>query len=360
MSLMDKLRKNTKLKFTDTLADTEILNNADTIPTMVPALNIAFSGSLDGGVTPGLTMICGESKTFKSLLSLICAKAYLDKYPDAVLMFYDSEMGASKGYFDSVGIPQDRVLYVPITNVEELKFDLVGQLEGIDRGDHVIIVVDSVGNLASKKELDDTLEEKSAADMTRAKQFKSLTRMITPYLNLKNIPMIVINHVYMTMELFARPVAGGGTGWVYSSNQIFYISRSQEKKGADIVGWNFNINIMKSRTVREKAKIPLTVMNDSGVQLTSGLLEMGLAAGVIHKPSNGWYQIVDEDGVIGERKYRASELMDYTLWKPILARKEFKQWVEQTFKVSSNKLVRNIDDIVTPDAEFTSADVPAV
>ncbi len=36
----------------------------------------------------------------------------------------------------------------------------------------VIIVVDSVGNLASKKEVDDALEGKSVADMTRAKQMK--------------------------------------------------------------------------------------------------------------------------------------------------------------------------------------------
>lgn len=131
-----------------------------------------------------------------TMIALVCAKAYLDKYDDAVMIFYDSEMGSSKDYFNSLGIDQDRVLYTPITDVEQLKFDVMSQLEQIKRGDHVIIVVDSVGNLASKKEVEDALNEKSAADMTRAKQLKSLTRMITPHLNLKNIPMIVINHVY--------------------------------------------------------------------------------------------------------------------------------------------------------------------
>lgn len=145
-----------------------------------------------------------------TMIALVCAKAYLDKYDDAVMIFYDSEMGASKEYFNSLGIDQDRVLYTPITDVEELKFDLMSQLEQIKRGDHVIIVIDSVGNLASKKEVEDALNEKSAADMTRAKQLKSLTRMITPHLNLKNIPLIMINHVYQEIALYPKAIVSGG------------------------------------------------------------------------------------------------------------------------------------------------------
>ena len=194
--LMARLKKASKIAETSTLAENEILGNVECAHTGIPCIDIAFCGSLDGGVTSGLTLFCGESRVFKSVVSLVCAKAYLDKYDDAVLLFYDSEMGASKDYFKSVGIDPDRVLYTPITDVEVLKFDLMAQLEQIKRGDHVVIVVDSIGNLASKKEVEDALSEKSAADMTRAKQFKSLTRMITPHLNLKNIPMIVVAHVY--------------------------------------------------------------------------------------------------------------------------------------------------------------------
>lgn len=137
---------------------------------------------------------------------MICAKAYLQKYDDAVLLFYDSEMGASQSYFNSLEIDTSRVLHTPITDVEQLKFDIMAQLEEIKRGDHVIIIVDSVGNLASKKEVEDALAEKSAADMTRAKQLKSLTRLVTPHLSLKNIPMIIVNHIYMDMGLFPKAI----------------------------------------------------------------------------------------------------------------------------------------------------------
>ena len=210
MSLLDRLKKASRIELTDTLSKSEIFNHKDVVQTHVPALNIALGGSLDGGLMPGLTMIAGESKHFKSIYALICAKAYLDKYADAVLLFYDSEMGAGTKYFESLDIDPERVLHTPITDIEQLKFDIVAQLEEVKRGDHLIIIVDSVGNLASKKEVEDALNEKSAADMTRAKQLKSLTRLITPHLNLKNIPMVIINHIYMDMGLFPKAITSGG------------------------------------------------------------------------------------------------------------------------------------------------------
>ena len=141
----------------------------DMIPTSIPVVNVALSGRLDGGLTPGLTMWAGPSKHFKTAFSLLMAKAYQDKYEDAVILFYDSEFGTPQSYFDSFGIDTERVIHTPITDVEQLKFDVMNQLKEIERGDHVIIVIDSIGNLASKKEVEDALEQKSVGDMTRAK-----------------------------------------------------------------------------------------------------------------------------------------------------------------------------------------------
>lgn len=207
---MDRLKKASKIELASTFSDSKVIGQTDSIPTAVPALNIAFSGDIHGGVAPGLTMFAGESRSFKTLFSMLCAKAYLDKYDDAVLIFYDSEMGASKDYFNSLEIDMDRVFHVPITNIEELKFDIMSQLQELKRGDHAIIVIDSIGNLASAKEIDDAINEKSAADMTRAKQLKSLTRMITPYLNILNIPMIMVNHIYMEIGMFPKAITSGG------------------------------------------------------------------------------------------------------------------------------------------------------
>ena len=210
MSLLDKIRKNTTIKDTAILADSKFFKEKDVIQTTVPMINVALSGRLDGGLVPGLTVFAGPSKHFKTAFALLLAKSYLEKYSDAVVLFYDSEFGSPQSYFSSFGIDPNRVVHTPITDVEQLKHDAMAQLSKIERGDHVIVIVDSVGNLASKKEVEDALDGKSVADMSRAKQLKSLFRMVTPHLTIKDIPMIVVNHTYQTLELYSKPVVSGG------------------------------------------------------------------------------------------------------------------------------------------------------
>jgi RecA/RadA recombinase len=302
------------------------------IQTMIPAVNVALSGSLDGGFTPGLTMWAGPSKHFKTAFSLIMAKAYQDKYPDAVILFYDSEFGTPQSYFENFGIDKERVVHTPITDVEQLKFDIMNQLTNIERGDRVMILIDSIGNLASKKEVEDAIEQKSAADMTRAKQIKSLFRMVTPHLTLKDIPMVVVNHTYMEIGMFPKAIVGGGTGSYYSADNIYILGRQQEKDGADLVGYNYIINVEKSRYVREKARIPVTVRFDGGVSRYSGLLDMALESGHVIKPSNGWYSRVNTDtGEVEAKKWRLADTDSAEFWSSILEQTSFKDWVRENY-----------------------------
>ena len=229
MSLLDKIKKNSTIKDTAVLATSKFFTKKDMIPTSVPAINIALSGRLDGGLVPGLTMWAGPSKHFKTAFSLLMAKSYLDKYEDAVLLFYDSEFGTPQSYFNTFSIDTERVLHTPITDIEQLKFDIMKQLETIERGERVMIIVDSIGNLASKKEVEDALDQKSVADMSRAKQVKSLFRMVTPHLTIKDIPMVVVNHTYKEIGMFPKDIVGGGTGSYYSADNIFILGRQQEK-----------------------------------------------------------------------------------------------------------------------------------
>ena len=269
MSLLDKIKKNSTVKDTAVLAQSKFFTKKDMIPTAIPAVNIALSGRLDGGLTPGLTMWAGPSKHFKTAFSLLMAKSYLDKYDDSVLLFYDSEFGTPQSYFDSFGIDTERVVHTPITDVEQLKFDIMQQMNNIERGEHVIIVIDSIGNLASKKEVEDAMEGKSVADMSRAKQMKSLFRMVTPHLSLKDIPLVVVNHTYKEIGLYPKDIVGGGTGSYYSADNIFILGRQQEKDGTEVVGYNFIINVEKSRYVKEKSKIPVSVSFDGGISCWS-------------------------------------------------------------------------------------------
>ena len=340
MSILDKIKKNSSIKDSAILSKSKFFTDKDMIPTSVPIINVALSGKLDGGLTPGLTMWAGPSKHFKTAFSLLMAKSYLDKYPDAALLFYDSEFGTPQSYFDSFGIDTERVLHTPLTDIEQLKSDIMQQLSIVDRGDRLIIVVDSIGNLASIKEVNDAMDGKTVADMTRAKSVKSLFRMVTPHLSIKDIPMIVVNHTYMEIGMFPKAIVGGGTGSYYSADNIFVIGRQQEKEGTEVVGYNFIINVEKSRYVREKSKIPVTVRHDGGISKWSGLLDIALDSGHVVKPSNGWYSKVDADGVIEDKKYRIKETDTSDFWLPILKQKSFQDFVQNTYQIASGNIIQ--------------------
>jgi len=344
-SVLEKLKKNCRIKEADVLSESEFYAEKDITSTSVPMINVALSGSIDGGLTSGLTVLAGPSKHFKTSFALLIASSYLKKYPDAVLMFYDSEFGSPQSYFESFGIDTSRVLHVPIKNIEELKFDLVNQLETIERKDKVIILIDSVGNLASKKELDDAMNEKSVADMTRAKSLKGLFRMVTPYLTMKNIPLLAINHTYATMEMFSKQVVSGGTGIMYSADNCWIIGRQQDKDGTEIQGYHFIINIEKSRFVKEKSKIPISVSWKGGIEKWSGLLDVALVGGYVIKPKNGWYTAIHPVTKAElSKSVREAQTMTKEFWEAVFQGTDFASYIKNKYTIGLRDMIDSSND----------------
>lgn len=288
-------------------------------------------------------MLAGPSKHFKTGFALLLASAFLKKYKDGIILFYDSEFGTPQAYFKTFKIPFESVVHTPITDIEELKFDIMKQLKELHRSDHVMIVIDSIGNLASKKEVEDALDQKAVADMSRAKQLKSLFRMITPHLSLKDIPMVVINHTYKEIGMFPKDIVGGGTGSYYGSDNIWILGRQQDKDGTEIQGYHFVINIEKSRYVKEKSKIPITVSFDGGINRWSGLLDVAIDGGYIVKPKAGWYATVDrETGEIQAPNMRAADIVDNKeFWTRMFKETDFAKYIENRYKIGLGAILED-------------------
>jgi RecA/RadA recombinase len=333
-TLLDTLRKSGSIESAVQLTVSPLFNQKDMIQTDIPILNVALSAKLDGGLVPGLTLVCGPSKHFKSLLSLIMVKAYMKKYPEAVCLFYDSEFGITPEYLTATGNDPDRFLHIPVEHIEQLKFDLSKRLEAIKRGDKVILMIDSVGNLASKKEVEDALNEKSVADMTRAKALKSLFRIVTPHLTTKDIPCVVVNHTYMEIGLFPKAVVGGGTGIYYSANTIFIIGRSQDKEGTELQGYNFTINIEKSRYVKEKSKLMFTVNFESGIERWSGLMDLALESGHVTRPTAQLYHVKGSK----DKPVKLKNTDNPEFWIPILQDKTFQEFVTNKYQIGHRSM----------------------
>lgn len=334
MSLKEKILKNTTLSYTSTLTDSKIYTTKDVVPTNIPMVNVLLSGLIDGGITPGTTMFAGPSKHFKTGFALLLASAFLHKYPDGLILFYDSEFGTPQSYFTSFGIPFGSVIHTPVTDLDELKHDIVVQLTNLDRGERVMIIIDSIGNLASRKEIEDALEGSNKADFTRAKAIKSIFRIITPKLTLKDIPLIAINHTYKTLELYSKDQVGGGTGSYYGSDNIWILGRQQDKdKDKELTGYNFIINVEKSRFVKEKSKVPILISFEKGINRWSGLLDVAVDGGFIGKPKKGYFSKIERTtGEFIEPFYKEDEIIDNAeFWESMLADEYFVDFIEDKY-----------------------------
>ena len=298
-ALLKRMKKNSKIDGSESLSKSNYFVH-DAMKTEIPTMNVAFNGSFEGGLTPGVLMMAGESRTFKTGFLVQLAKAFQNKHKDGVVLFYDSEFSPME-YWESAGIDMDKVLHTPITTIEEMKHDVANQINSLEKDDKVIILIDSIGGLASFKEANDAIErEDQPVDFTRAKALNSFFRIVTPQLNKLKISMVLINSFYDSMDKYGKRTYGGGKKVFLSCDDVWFISRSQEKDGKELLGYNFNINIDKSRTIKEGSKFPIQVTYADGIDRYSGLYELAKEAGFL-QPAGAWVKVVDfETGELSE------------------------------------------------------------
>lgn len=327
--LRERLLKSIDNPLASIFSESEYANKAEgAIHLPIPMLNVAFSGRWNGGLCYGITVIAGESKHYKTGLGLVAVKGFQDQYPDGIVAYLDSELGAGLTYFDLLGIDKERVLHIPVENVEQAKLNAVALMEKVEKGEKVFIFYDSLGNTASKKELDDAKDGKSVADMSRAKAIKSFFRILTPQVNLKKCWMMVINHTYMTQEMFAKEIMSGGTGVTLSADSIFFMGRRQQKEDKDVVGYEFVMKANKSRFVKETSQFPLNSTFEDGIDPYSGLFDFALENGFIESPTKGFYT---RKAVPDDKKWRAKEInRNDDFWAPVLT-EEFKLAYERNY-----------------------------
>lgn len=344
-SLMERMLKTAKKHApeSEVLSKTKLLDKEVIASTGIPLLNIAWSGRPDGGIHSGSKQLVGESRTFKTMFGLVDVKAYLDKYEDAVCIFGDSEFGANQKYWDAMGIDMSRVIHVPITTVEQMQIVFMQMLADTARGEHVIFFIDSISQLPSSKEVNDAIKGDDKQDMTRARALNSFWRTVTIQLNLKNLLMVWINSFYDEIgNEYAEPNLKGGKQGFLSCDLIWFITRSQVKNDTtkELLGWNFNIGIMKGRFVKEKSKLPVTVLYNGGIDQWSGLLEIARALGYVDMPTSGWYQRTAKGGFKqeNEKKLRKGDL-NGDFWLPLLENPQFCDDIHDMYGVSTGAVM---------------------
>ncbi len=304
------------------------------------------SGHLDGGPTAGSTMLVGDSRTFKTNICLYIISEYLRAFPDAVMIFVDAEFGAAARYFATFGIDTNRVIHIPVEDVEQMTFETVQILDKVEKGDRVIILIDSVSQVASKKEATDALEGNGTQDMTRARSLNSFWRVVNPKLNLKGIPLYAINSYYDDIgnKYAEKKIKGGKQGFL-SADAVWFVTREQEKdKDKDLIGYTFNYRAMKSRFVKEGSKFPVTVTFDGGIDRYSGIWDLCKEFGLITMVSNGWYVADPRLGLNLTVKTQRVDLETDEHMKKIVESEVFREAVKNHYILSDSNMFASDDE----------------
>lgn len=276
-------------------------------------LNAQLSGSIYQGLPNTIIGLGAPSSCGKTYLMLSIVKHFLNENKHHEVVLFETEGAINKKMLEERGIDSTRVALIPVQTVEEFKMQSISLLkdfeESKDTKTKLLFGLDSLGNLASEKEVKDAEEGKTTADMTRAKQIKSAFRLLTLRLAKLKIPMIVTNHVYEQIGAWVpTKVQGGGTGLVYCASIILELSKKKDKDGTEVVGNIIKSKMFKGRTTKENSMIEMNLNYATGLDKYYGLLDIAMKYGIFQKDTK---KILLPDGSSVFEKYIISEPEKY-------------------------------------------------
>jgi RecA/RadA recombinase len=198
----------------------------------------------------------------------------------------------------------------PVNTVEEFRTQAVRIIDKYmetpkDDRKPLMFVLDSLGMLATNKEVEDASNDKQVRDMTKAQLIKSCFRILTLKLGKANIPMLVTNHTYDVVGAYVpTKEMGGGSGLKYSASTIVYLGKKKEKDGTVLIGNIIKCEAKKSRLTREGSKVETRLFFDErGLERHYGLLELGERAGM-------WKNVAGRYEIDGKKVYAKAILKD--------------------------------------------------
>ncbi len=297
-------------------------------------LNACLSGSVFGGI-PNNRSVCfaGPSGTGKTFLLLnVVREAQAKGYQ---IIFYDSETAVDIDMIEKFGIDPKKFRYEPCNTVQEFRTSITNLVKIISEQKRkglevpkIMVCLDSLGNLASQKEIDDAMSGSDKADMTRAKTIKSLFRILGTQLAECKIPFVFTNHTYSGQSFIPIVTAGGGTGPEYFASIILFLRKAQLKEGQEKAGIVVTATPNKNRFAKP-TPVKFIIHFDKGMNKYIGLEKFiswencGIEKGEIHnqKGYDKWKEKEKESYDLEKYSWKDSDGKDWYFWPKPTARK---------------------------------------
>ena len=263
-----------------------------TVDTGSYILNAVLSGSIYGGVPNNkILAFAGESATGKTFFALGVIKKFLDDNKDSAVFYFDTEAAVTKDMLESRGVDASRVIISEPDSVQKFRHTCLQILENYatvkpEERPPMMIVLDSLGQLSTSKEIADSMDGKETRDMTRAQVLKAAFRVLNLKMAKVNVPMIITNHVYDVVgSYFPTKEMSGGSGLKYTASQICFLTKKKDKEGTDIVGNIIKIKMQKSRFTKENKVVEVRLTYDKGLDRYYGLLDLAEKYDIFKKVS---------------------------------------------------------------------------
>jgi RecA/RadA recombinase len=233
------------------IAESAYSNIKEWIPTGSYILNAAMSGDLFKAIPSGrVVTFSGTSSSGKSYLACSCCREAQKMGYTPIYM--DSEGAIDSNFVKRLGVDPTKLIIKQVTTIAETSqfiANILGELQKQEEeyGQHqkIMFVLDSLGNLTSDKEMQDTKDGNNKRDMTKAQEIKALFRVNATALARTQTPLICVNHVYAAVGSYVPTnIQSGGSGIQYNSSLTIELSAAKlddkdndkaasQKQGAD-------------------------------------------------------------------------------------------------------------------------------
>jgi len=240
------------------------------------SLNALLSGSLYGGVPSNkITCLAGSEAVGKTFFALSIAKNYLEQDKKNVIVYFESEGALTSDMIKERGIDPDRFIVLPVATVEEFKTQAIRIIENMDKDYQIMIFLDSLGNLSTRKEMEDSASGSDKRDMTRAPMIRGTFRTLALKLAKANTPLIITNHTYDKVgSLFPTKEISGGGGIKYAASVIVTLGKKKVKEGTEVLGNIVKMKLVKGRMTKEESVTETKLDYKKGLDKYYGLIAL--------------------------------------------------------------------------------------
>lgn len=315
------------------------------------SLNALLSGSIYKGLGSNKRIVfAGEQGVGKTYYVLQIAKSFLNTNNENIVVYFDSEGSITKEQLENFDIDTERFVVAPVSTIEDFRTQATKILEsyseqyGKGGEPRMMVALDSLGNLSSKKEVEDITSGKDTRDMTKAQLIRGACRVIGYKCSLLNVPLVITNHTYDIVGSYVpMKEISGGAGLKYISDQIVMLTKSKLKdEDKEVVGAIITAKLLKSRQTIEQKSIETRLFFDEGLDKYYGLLDIALKYGIFKKGSKT-ISLPDGSTVYGKQilespeKYYTKEILDAI---DEACRKEF-LYLSSKLEKEQNSLIEN-------------------